>query len=70
MKGMSLGHKLAYTVREAAELLSLSRSLIYEQINAGNLETIKVGRARRITARQLESYITEREAEFSGKGPP
>lgn len=49
--------RLAYTVKEAAMLLSLSRSLVYELINAGKLETIKIGRARRITSRQLEAYI-------------
>lgn len=49
--------RLAYTVKEAATLLSLSRSLVYELINAGKLETIKIGRARRITSRQLEAYI-------------
>jgi len=56
--------KLAYTVREAAELLSLSRSLVYELIHAGQIETIKIGRARRITARQLATYLSQREAEI------
>lgn len=49
--------RLAYTVREAATLLSLSRSLMYELINAGKIETIKIGRARRITSKQLEAYL-------------
>jgi excisionase family DNA binding protein len=49
--------RLAYTVKETAMLLSLSRSLVYELINAGKIETIKIGRARRITSRQLEAYI-------------
>lgn len=54
--------RLAYTVKEAALLLSLSRSLVYELINAGKLETIKIGRARRITSRQLESYVAKCES--------
>lgn len=49
--------RLAYTVKEAALLLSLSRSLVYELINSGRIETIKIGRARRITSGQLERYI-------------
>ena len=49
--------RLAYTVQEAAALLSLSRSLVYELINAGKIETIKIGRARRITSKQLEAYL-------------
>ncbi|MFZ4507043.1 MAG: helix-turn-helix domain-containing protein [Fimbriimonas sp.] len=57
--------KLAYTVREAANLLSLSRSLVYELINAGKIDTIKIGRARRITAKQLADYVTAREREVA-----
>ncbi|MBL8087461.1 MAG: helix-turn-helix domain-containing protein [Chthonomonas sp.] len=51
--------RLAYTVQEAAALLSLSRSLVYELINAGKIDTIKIGRARRITSNQLEKYLQE-----------
>ena len=43
--------KLAYTVEEAAELLSLSRVHLYRRIELGELETIAIGRSRRITAR-------------------
>lgn len=57
MNGPPKYPRLAYTVREAALLLSLSRSLMYELINAGKIETIKIGRARRITSRQLDSYL-------------
>lgn len=55
-------NRLLYTVKEAAHLLSLSRSLIYELINAGKLETVKIGRARRITSGQLASYIQQCES--------
>lgn len=57
MKTTTPTQRLAYTVKEAAHLLSLSRSLVYELINAGKIETIRIGRARRITSRQLEAYI-------------
>lgn len=49
--------KLAFTVSEAAELLALSRSFMYELIQAGKIETITIGRARRITAVQLQSFL-------------
>ncbi|MCE9558043.1 MAG: helix-turn-helix domain-containing protein [Armatimonadetes bacterium] len=49
--------KLAYTVVEAGALLSLSRSLMYELINAGKIDTIKIGRARRITFEQLSAFV-------------
>jgi excisionase family DNA binding protein len=51
--------KLAYRIEEAAALLSLSRSLMYELINAGKIRTIKIGRARRITKRQLDEFLAE-----------
>ena len=51
--------KLAYTVSEAAQLLSLSRSLVYELINAGRIESVKIGRARRITKSQLDRFLAE-----------
>jgi len=51
--------KLAYTVSEAAALLSLSRSFLYEQIHAGTIETIKIGRSRRITKTQLDRFLAK-----------
>ena len=54
--------KLAYTVKEAATLLSLSRSRVYELIHSQELETIKIGRSSRITARQLHTYIVSLES--------
>lgn len=44
--------KLAYTVEEAAELLSLSRAQIYRLIDIGELSSIKIGKSRRLSAEQ------------------
>lgn len=63
MKGPPQSARLAYTIEECATLLSLSRSLLYELINKRQIETIKIGRARRITARQLETYLEACEQE-------
>lgn len=57
--------KLAYTVKEVAAMLSLSRSHLYELIHARKIETIKIGRARRITKRQLDDYVREQESQLS-----
>lgn len=54
--------KLAYTVKEVAAMLSLSRSHLYELIHAGEIDTIKIGRARRITRKQLDEYVREHES--------
>jgi predicted house-cleaning noncanonical NTP pyrophosphatase (MazG superfamily) len=44
-------------------VLSLSRSVIYEQIRAGRLRTVHQGRACLITAAAITDYITLLEAE-------
>lgn len=49
--------KMAYTVEEASELLSLSRAHVYRLIDLGRIGTICVGRSRRITSRQLDDFI-------------
>lgn len=49
--------KLAYTVEEAAELLSLSRAQVYRLIETETLPTVTVGRARRITYAQLDAFV-------------
>jgi excisionase family DNA binding protein len=53
-----------YRVTEAIALLSLSRSVIYEQLRCGRLRSVHVGRTRLIPATAIADYITllEREA--------
>jgi excisionase family DNA binding protein len=54
--------KLAYSVPEAAELLSISRSQIYEMISTGKIGSISIGRSRRVTHRQLMSFLEKCES--------
>lgn len=49
--------KLAYTVEEAADLLSLSRAQLYRLIEVGELPSFKIGRSRRISADQLAAFV-------------
>ncbi len=58
----SLGEKLAYTVEEAAELLSLSRARVYRLIDVEELGSVAIGRSRRITNNQLHEFISKLEA--------
>lgn len=46
-----------YRVTEAMRLLSMSRSVIYEQIRAGRLRAVKQGRARLIPATAIQQYV-------------
>jgi excisionase family DNA binding protein len=52
--------RLAYSVDEAAGLTGLSRDLLYDQMRAGNLTYLKVGRRRIITRQHLEAFLTRR----------
>lgn len=45
-----------YTVPEAGGILRLGRSKLYEEIAAGRLRFVKVGRATRIPAEWLQEY--------------
>jgi excisionase family DNA binding protein len=46
-----------YRIPEAMQLLSMSRSVIYEQIRAGRLRSVTQGRARFIPAAALSEYV-------------
>ncbi|GAA3759650.1 excisionase family DNA binding protein [Spinactinospora alkalitolerans] len=56
-----------YTVKETVQILRLSRSEIYEQMSAGRLRYVKVGRARRISERAIADFVAllEQEAEVA-----
>lgn len=47
------------TVAEASDFLSLSRSTLYNLMDAGNLPYVKLGRARRIPRRSLHELAAQ-----------
>lgn len=49
--------RLLLTVVAAARRLEISRSLLYELIAAGEVESIHVGRLRRVPAEALTAYV-------------
>ncbi len=51
------GERLTYSVAEAAFITGLSRDLLYDQMRAGNLAYLKVGRRRLITRQNLEAFL-------------
>ncbi len=55
--------KALYRVTDAMTLLSLSRSVIYEEIRSGRLRSVKRGRSRLISAAAITDYVTLLEAE-------
>lgn len=55
-----------YKVTEAAELLNLSRSQVYELIRIGRIRTVTEGRSRRVTAAAINDYVQLLETEAMG----
>ena len=52
--------KLLLTIPEAAIRLGLGRSLVYRLVMAGEIPSIKLGRARRVPAPALEEFVGKR----------
>jgi excisionase family DNA binding protein len=52
-----VAERLAYSVDEVAQPTGLSRDLLYDQMRRGNLQYVKVGRRRLITAQHLERFL-------------
>jgi excisionase family DNA binding protein len=48
---------LLLTVEEAAERLRLGRTFVYRLIMSGELESVKVGRLRRVPVECLPEYV-------------
>lgn len=61
--------KLLYRVPEAMTLLSISRTVIYEEIRSGRLRSVKRGCTRLIPAAALRDYLAllDQEAEHSAR---
>ena len=57
MNSTDLNERLAYSVDEAAAITGLSRDLLYDQMRAGKLAYLKVGRRRIITRLHLEAFL-------------
>jgi excisionase family DNA binding protein len=54
---MTTTQKFLLSPEEAAEALSLSRSTVYIELSAGRLESISVGRARRIPIDAIQRWV-------------
>lgn len=59
--------KLLLTIEEAATVMSLGRTLLYDLVRRNEITSIKVGRSRRIPVSVLRAYVSERLA-FVQKG--
>jgi len=53
--------RLLLRIPEVAETLGMGRTKIYEMIATGELPTIRIGRAVRISVTTLQKWVEERE---------
>jgi excisionase family DNA binding protein len=58
--------KLLLTPSEAAKLLSISRSKLYELIGQGRLSTVRIDTSRRVPASALAEFIQHLQHEEAG----
>ena len=49
--------QLLFTAEDAAEVLAVGRTTVYELMRTQRLETVRIGRCRRIPATALRSYV-------------
>ena len=49
--------KLAYSVEDVAELLSVGRSKVVQMVSSGELASIKLGGRRLITRQDLNEFV-------------
>lgn len=55
--------RILYTVKEAAEQMSLSVNMVRNLVMAGTVRSVKIGAARRIPHDAITEYVKRLEAE-------
>lgn len=68
LEGQEMGVSL-YKPEEAAEALGVGRTYVYGLMASGELESIKVGRLRRIPAECVDEYVRRLRQEQGGEVP-
>jgi excisionase family DNA binding protein len=62
--------KLLLTVEEAGAAIGLHRSKMYKLMDSGEVESIKIGKSRRIPAEALAAYVAALRDEQAAPGQP
>lgn len=55
--------KLLLTIDEAAELVGLGRSKLYELVRTGQIDSVKIGRARRVHIAAVRAFVDRLQSE-------
>ena len=59
MAKQNLTPKLLLTMEEAAQMLSLGRTFVYDLVRRKQIATVKIGRARRVPIVAIEEFIAQ-----------
>jgi excisionase family DNA binding protein len=49
--------KLLLSVEEACEIVGVKRSKLYELLTSGEIESVKIGKSRRVPVGALTAYV-------------
>ena len=61
--------RLLLRIEEAANRLGIGRSLMYRLVLSGQVQSVPLGRLRRIPVEALREYVERLRFEASGKSP-
>lgn len=51
------GGRLLLRMEEAADVLTLGRSTVYELARTGQLETVQIGKSRRVPVQAIDDFV-------------
>jgi excisionase family DNA binding protein len=68
IKETSMPDRLLLTIVEAANQLSMGRTSLYTLVMRGDIESVTIGRSRRITRQALDAYVARLVAEQVANG--
>lgn len=60
--------RVAFSITEAAELLGVGRTTLYNEVAAGRLPTVTIGRRRLITRTAVDAYLAGLEGPAPSRG--
>ncbi len=60
---------LLLTIADAAQRLSIGRSMLYTLIQRGELPSVKLGGARRVLLADLEAFVTRLRDQYDEQQP-
>ena len=62
--------KLLFTPEQAAEMLGLGRTKLYQLLAAGDLRSVRIGVCRRIPGTALHDFVSRLLADADAGAPP